>query len=62
MFDMLYELVLYDLLQYVPEQSYQLLNHEMLALVITTVLMLVIVYAIFKIAVLLISLPFRWLS
>lgn len=61
MFDLLYELVLYDLLGY-TQNSYQVLSHQSIAVVVTTIFMLILVWGIFKIGLFLLTFPFRWLN
>lgn len=59
MFTLVYELVLYDLLGW-TSQTNDYLGLEALALAITTVLMVIAVVGLFKIAIYLLSLPFRF--
>lgn len=59
MFTLVYELVLYDFLGW-TSQTNDYLGLEALALAITTVIMVIATIGLFKIAVLLLSLPFRF--
>jgi len=61
MFQLLYDMVLIDLLGY-TDNAPEILNIPTLALVLTTILMILIVFTIFKVALVLLSLPFKWLS
>jgi hypothetical protein len=61
MFTLIYELVLYDFLGW-TSQTNEYLNLESLALAITTVLMVIATIGIFKIAVILLSIPFRFFT
>jgi hypothetical protein len=61
MFQLLYDMVLIDLLGY-TDTAPEILNIPTLALVLTTILMILIVFTIFKVALVLLSLPFKWLS
>jgi len=61
MFQLLYDMVLIDLLGY-TDNAPDILNIPTLALVLTTILMILIVFTIFKVALVLLSLPFKWLS
>jgi hypothetical protein len=61
MFQLLYDMVLIDLLGY-TDNAPEILNIPTLALVLTTILMILIIFTIFKVALVLLSLPFKWLS
>ena len=61
MFQLLYDMVLIDLLGY-TDTAPEILNIPTLALVLTTILMILIIFTIFKVALVLLSLPFKWLS
>jgi len=61
MFQLLYDMVLIDLLGY-TDTAPDILNIPTLALVLTTILMILIIFTIFKVALVLLSLPFKWLS
>jgi hypothetical protein len=61
MFQLLYDMVLIDLLGY-TDTAPEILNIPTLALVLTTILMILAVFTIFKVALALLSLPFKWLS
>jgi hypothetical protein len=54
-------MVLIDLLGY-TDNAPEILNIPTLALVLTTILMILAVFTIFKVALALLSLPFKWLS
>ena len=61
MFQLLYDMVLIDLLGY-TDTAPEILNIPTVALVLTTILMILAVFTIFKVALALLSLPFKWLS
>jgi len=61
MFQLLYDMVLIDLLGY-TDNAPEILNIPTVALVLTTILMILAVFTIFKVALALLSLPFKWLS
>ena len=61
MYQAIYEMILYTFLDYQPTSPLYL-YYEPLAIVISTVLMIMLAFLLLKISLWLVSIPFRWLS
>jgi len=58
MIDLMYEVILYDLLGYTVN-SYEVIPYHSIALVLTIILSIIFVFGFFKLALFLLTFPFR---